>query len=157
VGKQKLMEVMRQRNAAYKLEGEVQIDHAYLGGEKAGKVGRGAANKVPFVIAVGTRDGKPIHIQLRCVAGFTKEAIKDYASANIVPGTRVLSDGLACFGGVVEAACAHRHRHRRWPPQGRSGRGDTVFEHACRLGIQGIVSKLKNATSGRAATRDGPL
>ena len=105
--KQKLMEVMRQRNAAYKLEGEVQIDDAYLGGEKAGKVGRGAANKVPFVIAVETRDGKPIHTQLRCVAGFTKEAIKDYASANIVPGTRVLSDGLACFGGVVEAGMRH--------------------------------------------------
>ena len=84
-----------------------QIDDAYLGAEKAGKVGRGAANKVPFVIAVETRDGKPIHTQLRCVPGFTKEAIKDYASANIVPGTRVLSDGLACFGGVVEAGMRH--------------------------------------------------
>jgi transposase-like protein len=48
--KQKLMEVMRQRNATYKLEGDVQIDDAYLGGEKPGKVGRGAANKVPIVI-----------------------------------------------------------------------------------------------------------
>jgi hypothetical protein len=38
--KQKLMEVMRQRNASYKLEGDVQIDDAYLGGEKAGKAGR---------------------------------------------------------------------------------------------------------------------
>jgi len=34
--KQKLMEVMLQRNATYKLGGEVQIDDAYLGGEKAG-------------------------------------------------------------------------------------------------------------------------
>ena len=105
--KQKLMEVMLQRNATYKLEGEVQIDDAYLGGEKAGKVGRGAANKVPFVIAVETRDGRPIHTQLRCVAGFTKEAITAYATANIAPGTRVLSDGLACFGGVVEAGMKH--------------------------------------------------
>jgi bifunctional non-homologous end joining protein LigD len=32
------------------------------------------------------------------------------------------------------------------------GRGDTVFEHACRLGLEGIVSKLKTATyhSGRS-------
>src|SRR5262245_35839301 len=105
--KQKLMEAMRLRNATYKLEGEVQIDDAYLGGEKAGKVGRGAANKVPFVIAVETREGKPIHTQLRCVPGFTKQAITDYASANMVPGTRVLSDGLACFGGVVEAGMRH--------------------------------------------------
>jgi hypothetical protein len=40
--KQKLMEVMRQRYAIYKLEGDVQIDDAYLGSEKPGKVGRGA-------------------------------------------------------------------------------------------------------------------
>src|SRR5258708_2121093 len=52
-------------------------------------------------------DGKPIHTQLRCVPGFTKEAITAYASANIAPGTRVLSDGLACFGGVVEAGMKH--------------------------------------------------
>ena len=105
--KQKLMEVMLQRNATYRLAGDVQIDDAYLGGEKAGKVGRGAANKIPFVIAVETRDGRPIHTQLRCVAGFTKEAITAYASANIAPGTRVLSDGLACFGGVVAAGMQH--------------------------------------------------
>ena len=37
--KQKLMEVMRQRNSIYRLEGAVQIDDAYLGGEKAGKTG----------------------------------------------------------------------------------------------------------------------
>jgi hypothetical protein len=106
--KQKLMEVMRQRNAAYKIKGDVQIDDAYLGGEKAGKGGRGAANKVPFVIAVETRDGKPIHTQLRCVPGFTKEAIKSYAMANIAPGTHVLSDGLACFGGLAEAGMKHK-------------------------------------------------
>jgi hypothetical protein len=92
--KQKLMEVMRQRNATYKIGGEVQIDDAYLGGEKAGKVGRGAANKIPFVIAVATRKNKPVYTQLRCIPGFTKEAIKDYASANIAPGTRIISDGL---------------------------------------------------------------
>ena len=85
----------------------VQIDDAYLGGEKAGKVGRGAANKIPFVIAVATRKNKPVYTQLRCIPGFTKEAIKDYARANIAPGTRVISDGLACFGGVVEAGMKH--------------------------------------------------
>ena len=54
--KQKLMEVMRQRNSIYRLAGDVQIDDAYLGGEKAGKPGRGAANKLPFIVAVAMRD-----------------------------------------------------------------------------------------------------
>ena len=50
---------------------------------------------------------RPIYTQMRCVPGFTKEAIRDYANANIAPGTRVLSDGLACFDGVVEAGMKH--------------------------------------------------
>ena len=105
--KQKLMEVMRQRNSIYKLAGDVQIDDAYLGGEKAGKTGRGAGNKVPFVLAVATRDGKPTYTQVRRVAGFSKEAIRDYAKANIAPGSIVVSDGLGCFLGLAEAGMRH--------------------------------------------------
>lgn len=89
--KQKLMEVMRQRNSIYKLAGDIQIDDAYQGGEKPGKRGRGAQNKAPFVIAVQTRDGRPIYTQMRAVAAFTKEAIKDYAMRSIAAGSRVLS------------------------------------------------------------------
>ncbi|MES0404330.1 MAG: transposase, partial [Hyphomicrobium sp.] len=77
------------RNSIYKLSGDIQVDDAYQGGEKAGKPGRGAANKLPFVIAVETRDGRPIYTQLRCVTGFTAKAIKAYAQVNIAPGSRV--------------------------------------------------------------------
>ncbi len=108
--KQKLMEAMRQRNSIYKLSGDVQIDDAYLGGEapgKPGKAGRGAANKIPFVVAVATRKGKAVYTQLRRVAGFTKEAIKTYAEANIVRGSWVVSDGLGCFLGLAEAGMRH--------------------------------------------------
>ena len=82
--KQKLMEVMRLRNQTYKLSGTIQIDDAYLGGEKPripGKSGRGAPGKTPFVIAVQTRDMKPIYTHVRRVPGFTKAAIKAYAVA----------------------------------------------------------------------------
>ena len=105
--KQKLMEVMRQRNSIYKLSGDIQIDDAYQGGEKPGKRGRGAANKTPFVIAVQTRKGRPIYTQLRCITGFTKEAVKDYATRNIESGSRVLSDGLGCFNGLADAGMKH--------------------------------------------------
>ena len=105
--KQKLMEVMRQRNTIYKLGGDVQIDDAYLGGEKPGKTGRGAGNKTPFVAAVATREGRPVYMQLRRLAGFTKEAIRDYACANIMPGSRVVSDGLGCFLGLEQAGMDH--------------------------------------------------
>lgn len=104
---QKLMEAMRQRNSIYKLAGDIQIDDAYQGGEKPGKRGRGAANKTPFVVAVQTRDGRPIYTHMRPVAAFTKEAIKTYAIRSIEPGSRVLSDGLGCFNGIDEAGLKH--------------------------------------------------
>jgi len=106
--KQKLMETMRQRNQTYKLKGQVQLDDAYLGGEKPGKRGRGAASKIPFVIAVEMRENKPVHTQLRCVRGFTSQAIKTYAAHNIEAGAWVTSDGLACFAAVTEAGMKHR-------------------------------------------------
>jgi transposase-like protein len=108
--KQKLMEVMFQRNSIYKLKGDIQVDDAYQGGEQPalpGKTGRGARGKVPFVVAVETRDGRPIHIQLRRVEGFSKEAIRDYATANIAAGSRIKSDGLACWNGFKDAGMKH--------------------------------------------------
>jgi ribosomal protein L37AE/L43A len=108
--KQKLMEVMRQRNSIYKLVGDVQIDDAYVGGETPatpGKTGRGAANKIPFVVAVETVRGKPVHMQLRRVPSFTKEAIAAYASANIESGSWLISDGLGCFRGATDAGMKH--------------------------------------------------
>jgi len=48
--KHKLMQVMVEREALRKLEGGVEVNDAYLGGEHlGGKRGRGPENKVPFI------------------------------------------------------------------------------------------------------------
>ncbi len=63
--KHKLMEVMTQREQGRILKGCVEIDDAYLGGEKPGTRGRGSENKVPFVVAVETSpDGQPQRVCL---------------------------------------------------------------------------------------------
>ena len=108
VVKQKLMAAMAERNKAYKLKGSVQIDDAYIGGERKGPSGRGAKGKTPFLAAVETtRDGKPAYIKLRLVAGFTKEAVEGYARETLEPGCEVMSDGLACFTGLAKAGMIH--------------------------------------------------
>jgi transposase-like protein len=63
--KHKLKQVMLERDASKQLTGRVEIDDAYLGGERSGgKRGRGAAGKTPFVAAVETTpDGKPVRIK----------------------------------------------------------------------------------------------
>ena len=111
--KQKLLEAMLQRNSIYKLEGDIQIDDAYQGGEKAaipGHSGRGARGKLPFVISVQTRKGKPVFTQLRPISAFSKEAVEEYAKANFVTGSRVLSDGLGCWNGLDDAGMKHAPR-----------------------------------------------
>mgnify|MGYP003525270549 CR=1 FL=1 len=105
----KLMQAMAAREARYVLEGKVQVDDAYLGGERVGgKVGRGSENKVPFVAAVSlTEEDRPLRVRLTPVPGFTLTAISAWARDHLAPGSAVFSDGLACFGAVTEAGCGH--------------------------------------------------
>lgn len=105
----KLMQVMAKREESYMLEGKVQVDDAYLGGERSGgKVGRGSENKVPFVAAVSlSEDGRPLRVRLTPVPGFTLKVIAAWAKDHLSPESAVFSDGLACFGAVTEAGCSH--------------------------------------------------
>ena len=100
---------MAQQDSTHRLGGAVQLDDAYLGGERAGgKAGRGSENKVPFVAAVSVDcNGHPLYVKLNLVSGFTSQAIAQWAKASLMPGARVTSDGLGCFAAVVEAGCIH--------------------------------------------------
>src|SRR3954447_5664457 len=79
--KHKLAQVMMQRDATKPLSGRVELDDAYLGGERTGgKRGRGAPGKRPFVAAVETTpEGKPVRLKLRRVASFCNHAIAMFA------------------------------------------------------------------------------
>ncbi|MGQ7848840.1 IS1595 family transposase [Granulosicoccus sp. 3-233] len=109
--KQKLMQTMKEREASRKLTDRIEIDDAYLGGERArkpGKAGRGAEGKTPFIAAVQTdRDGRPQRMALQVVDGFSNDEVSAFAKAKLVPGADVYSDGLACFGAVIDHGCSH--------------------------------------------------
>jgi transposase-like protein len=107
--KHKLKQVMLERDATKTLSGRVEIDDAYVGGERTGgKRGRGAAGKTPFVAAAETTaDGKPSRLKLRRVSAFSNRSIEAFARASLRPSCVVVSDGLRCFGAVTEAGCTH--------------------------------------------------
>jgi len=90
----KVMQAMVEREARYALDGQVQIDDAYLGGERSGgKAGRGSENKVPFVAAVSLNEaGRPRYVRLTPVAAFSREAIAEWAKATLASGNTVYSD-----------------------------------------------------------------
>ena len=85
-----------ERDATKRLAGRIEIDDAYLGGERnGGKRGRGSPGKMPFVAAVETTpEGRPIRLKLRRVQGFRRAEIATLATRNFDPATTVVSDGL---------------------------------------------------------------
>jgi hypothetical protein len=105
----KIRHAMSERDDCYVLQGKVQIDDAYLGGEcPGGKAGRGSENKVPIVAAISLNaEGHPIHAKITPIAGFTSEALSVWARQHLSRCCSVLSDGLACFRSVVAAGCSH--------------------------------------------------
>ena len=107
--KTKLAEVMRIIGETEPLEGRIEMDDAYLGGERGcGKTGRGSPGKQPIVVAVQTDDkGRPRRIKLRRIARFKRRRVKSLAKRIIAPGATVVTDGLACFRGVADAGCEH--------------------------------------------------
>jgi transposase-like protein len=108
--KHKLMQVMMQRDGEKKFTGRIEIDDAYMGGERhGGKRGRGAPGKTPFVAAVETTpEGKPVRLKLRRVTSFCRAAISSFAKRSLDPDCVVVSDGLQCFAGVTDAGCTHQ-------------------------------------------------
>jgi hypothetical protein len=107
--KQKIMQVMLAREAAKPLQDRVELDDAYLGGERSGgKRGRGAAGKTPFVAAVETTpERRPRKLKLLPVKGFRKREVEKLARQHLAAGATVVSDGLSCWTAVGAAGCAH--------------------------------------------------
>src|SRR5690242_20671465 len=108
--KHKLMRAMAAREAEKpKLAGRVEMDDAYLGGERpGGKRGRGAAGKTPIVAAVETTpERRPRRLRLSVVKGFRKREIEKLAKRDFAAGSNVVSDGLSCWPAVEKAGCAH--------------------------------------------------
>src|SRR3954449_11121410 len=109
--KHKLMRAMAAREAGKpKLSGRVEVDDAYLGGERqGGKRGRGAAGKTPIIAAAETTaERRPKRLRLTVVKGFRKKEVEKLAKAAIEPGATVVSDGLSCWPAVEKAGCSHR-------------------------------------------------
>ena len=101
--KHKLMQVMMERDHHKKLSGFIELDDAYLGGQRTGcKPGRGAAGKTPFVAAVETTDQRcPVRIKLSVVKGFRSNAIKSWSQQHLTEGSIVITDGF----GVLQCGC----------------------------------------------------
>ena len=144
--KHKLAQVMMERNAARRLKGEVQMDDAYLGGERPGAYGR--EGKAPFLAAVSlTGDGQPDQIVLRRVGRFCNAAIVRVAGAAFEAGVHAVSDGLRCFSSVEKAGCTHTAI--------KTGSGPKAAKHPRFKWVNTVLGNIKAAMVGTfRAVRD---
>lgn len=107
--KHRLMQVMMERDDNKKLSGFVEVDDAYLGGERAGgERGRGTDAKTPIVAAVETTSEEhPTFIRLSVVKGFRTQEMIGWSRKYLNEGCTVISDGLACFKAVTQSGCEY--------------------------------------------------
>lgn len=141
--KHKLLQTMLLREEPRRLDGRVEIDDAYLGGEREGSIngGRGALNKTGFVAAVQTgKDSKPLYMRLTPIVAFTKEALKDWAAKSLTATAHVVSDGLHCFTQVTTVATSHE-RHV-------VGTGRQAVKRSEFLWVNTMLGNLKTSLAG---------
>ena len=139
--KHKIMAVMARREGQTRLSGRVEMDDAYLGGKRAGKRGRGAAGKTPFVAAVSTgTERRPRKVKLAPVRGFRKREIARGAPRWLAPGSEVVTDGLGCWSVLGECACTHRAV--------RAGPGPKAVRSASFKWVNTTLGNIKSAITG---------
>jgi hypothetical protein len=111
----KLMQAMLERDRRYKLGAagpRIEIDDAYIGGERTGEgSGRGRRGHTPFIVAIETSDdGRPLHARVQVVRGFRAGETKRLCSG-VETGTTVVSDGGQWFRCIAEQPGIVHERH----------------------------------------------
>ncbi len=141
--KHKIMQAMVERENSRKLSGFVQIDDAYLGGERnGGKPGRGSENKQPFLIAVSTDENlqHPTFAVIEPVRAFDNASLTEWVARRLAPDAEAFTDGLGCFRRIQAAGHAHTVLETR------GGRAAT--EVAAARWVNVVLSNVKRALDG---------
>ncbi len=91
-----------------RLAGAVEVDDVYIGGERSGKRGRGAAGK-SLVLVAAQADGSRIgRIRLARVANASAAVLTTAIGACVESGTQVLTDGWDGYAGLDTKGYDHQ-------------------------------------------------
>jgi transposase-like protein len=91
-----------------RLSGVVEVDETYIGGEKPGKRGRGAAGKA-LVLIVAQEDKNRIgRIRLRRVLDASADSLSPAIQEAVEPGSTLRTDGWPAYGGLPRLGYQHQ-------------------------------------------------
>ena len=92
-----------------RLVGRVEVDEAYVGGQKEGTRGRGAEGKTLVLVAVeGDTKKKLGRVRFRCAAAINGNTVESFVQDYVEPGAIVVTDGLSVYDGLGDAGFDHR-------------------------------------------------
>jgi transposase-like protein len=90
-----------------RLAGTIEVDEVYIGGERAGKRGRGAAGKALVLVAAQADGAKIGRIRLVRVANASAPVLTQAIELSMAPGSQVLTDGWSGYAGLPEQGYRH--------------------------------------------------
>ena len=90
-----------------KLNGEVEVDEAIIGGVKQGKRGRGAAGKVLVFVAAEVRGVAIGRARLLVIPDATASTLLSSVQDLVEPGSYVVTDGLSSYNGLDKIGYNH--------------------------------------------------
>jgi len=89
------------------LAGIIEVDESYIGGEKTGKRGRGAAGKSLVVIAAEVKDTRIGRIRLRRVPDASAKSLEEAVQQATSPGSMIRTDGWKGYCGLSSLDYTH--------------------------------------------------
>lgn len=105
----KLRSAMLQRNERYVLQGVVQVDETYVGGEEPGRIGRGVKTKTPVAVAMQVNgDGKPGCLAMARVKRVNANCLRRFVRKTVQKGATLHTDGWSAYQTVAKAGYEHR-------------------------------------------------
>jgi transposase-like protein len=110
-----------------RLTGIVEVDETYIGGERPGKRGRGAAGKALVIVATEVRDNRIGRIRMHRVQDASEASLTPAVRENVEPGSEVRTDGWSGYVGLVPAG------YRRIIIRPEANIGDNLLPHVNRV------------------------
>jgi transposase-like protein len=99
-----------------RLNGVVEVDETYWGGEESGAIGRGSEEKALIIVAA-QENGKGIgRIRLRRIPDLTRASLHGFIAQTIEPGSTVRTDGLQAYREL--SGYAHERQVQRRQAEG---------------------------------------
>lgn len=91
-----------------RLAGTIEVDEVYIGGERPGKRGRGAAGKALVLVAAQADGARIGRIRLVRIGGASQSVLTAAVCGIVEPKSQVLTDGWEGYGGLAQAGYDHQ-------------------------------------------------